>query len=104
MNRLLAILVVSMMASQADAQIFRRPSASQSYGHWSYPGDIASHLLSTHGRSVAGMSREQMLDMHDALHEGRSVAVQSKTVAVTIAKAQFKQVEIVAPAKIDFWK
>jgi len=44
-----------------------------SAGHWSYPGTIDSHLQSTHGVSTAGMTREQMLNTHDALHEGRSI-------------------------------
>ncbi len=39
-------------------------------GHWSYPGDITSHLEGTHGVATAGMSREQKLSYHDSLHEG----------------------------------
>lgn len=39
-------------------------------GHWSYPGDIDSHLEGTHGVATAGMTRQQKLDLHDALHEG----------------------------------
>jgi len=44
-------------------------------GHWSYPGDIDSHLEGTHGVSTAGMTHAQKLDLHDSLHEGtRGVA------------------------------
>lgn len=43
-------------------------------GHWTYPGEISNHLASSHGVSTAGMSREQMLDLHDSLHEGTSVS------------------------------
>jgi hypothetical protein len=47
----------------------------QSVGrHWTFPGDIASHLANGHGQSVAGLSREQMLNLHDSLHEGRTVS------------------------------
>jgi hypothetical protein len=69
-----SLLLFCAMTSQAEAQLFRRRVASvQSYGHWSYPGDIATHLATTHGRTVAGLTREQMLNLHDALHEGRSI-------------------------------
>lgn len=39
-------------------------------GHWSYPGTIDSHLESTHGVATAGLTRQQKLNLHDALHEG----------------------------------
>lgn len=55
-------------------------------GHWTYPGEIGNHLASSHGVSSAGMSREQMLDLHDSLHEGTSVrAVQYSPVSSTRA-------------------
>ena len=42
------------------------------YGpHWTHPGTIESHLQSTHGINTSGMSKEQMLSLHDSLHEGR---------------------------------
>jgi hypothetical protein len=43
----------------------------RSRNHWTYPGTISGHLQSGHGVNPAGMSREQMLNLHDALHEGR---------------------------------
>lgn len=46
-------------------------------GHWSYPGDLASHLQSTHGVSTAGLSRKQLLDLHDYLHESNSPVIRS---------------------------
>jgi len=49
------------------------PVVQRERGHWSYPGTIQGHLQGTHGVSTAGMSREQMLSLHDALHEGRQV-------------------------------
>jgi len=48
------------------------PPRSTTRGHWSYPGTIDSHLEGTHGVATAGMTREQKLDYHDALHEGRA--------------------------------
>ena len=48
-----------------------QPSRSRS--HWTYPGDIKSHLASGHGNvNTAGMTRDQMESLHDDLHEGRS--------------------------------
>lgn len=97
----LALVAVVMVSQVADAQIFRRaiqrtrsvvqgcpngvcptvqtPQRSVQTlvptSHWTYPGTIDGHLRSTHGVSAAGMSREQMLNLHDALHEGRSLSV-----------------------------
>ena len=36
--------------------------------HWSYSGSISNHLQSEHGQSVAGLTTEQMLNLHDSLH------------------------------------
>lgn len=44
-------------------------------GHWTYPGDLSDHLRTTHGVSVDGMSKEQMLNMHDVLHESQPVRI-----------------------------
>lgn len=92
----LAVLC-SGLAGSADAQIFRgrgfsgggifRPFIKQSgcpngicpttaranTNHWTFPGSIDNHLQTGHGVNPSGMSQEQMLNMHDALHEGRSV-------------------------------
>lgn len=37
--------------------------------HWTYPGEITSHLQTAHGKQTAGMSMEQQLSAHDAIHE-----------------------------------
>lgn len=53
-------------------------------GHWTYPGDdidalngnrneLRHHLRTTHGSVVDNMSNEQMLNMHDALHESEPI-------------------------------
>lgn len=60
---LLFALVVVMGLASANAQ-----------AHWTYPrGSIASHLQLDHGVNTAGMSQEQMLSHHDAIHEGAVV-------------------------------
>ena len=43
---------------------------------WTYPGDIRSHLASSHGTTAtAGMTKNQMESLHDSLHNGtRQVA------------------------------
>ena len=43
---------------------------------WTYPGDIRSHLATSHGTTAtAGMSKNQMESLHDSLHNGtRQVA------------------------------
>jgi hypothetical protein len=39
-------------------------------GHWTYPGTIENHLLTAHGVEASSHTKEQMLDIHDAIHEG----------------------------------
>jgi hypothetical protein len=51
-------------------------------GHWSFPGDLDSHLEREHGVSTAGMSRQQKLDLHDSLHEGTAPAVRRASAVV----------------------
>lgn len=107
MKYLGSLLLACFICSHADAQLFSRfgrarvsssscpggvcptatvyssPATTRSPGHWSYPGDIDSHLQSTHGVSTAGMSRQQKLDLHDSLHEGTAPAVRrSQSVVV----------------------
>lgn len=76
-------------ASPRYSQAFSAPVYApeiRSAGHWSYPGTISGHLSRTHGVSTAGMTREQMLDLHDALHEGRAVkAVKAVKAAKPVA-------------------
>ena len=64
-------LALAFMTSSANAQ------------HWTYPGDLGSHLQSTHGVSTAGLSREQMLNLHDALHEGRGYQTSGRAYSKT---------------------
>ena len=37
---------------------------------WTWPGNLSSHLSSTHGIDTSGMSRAEMMALHDQLHEG----------------------------------
>ena len=39
-------------------------------GHWSYSGTISNHLRNEHGMITDGMTQEQMLQLHNAIHEG----------------------------------
>jgi len=44
--------------------------------HWTYPGEIRSHLQQSHGITAAEaamLTREQAESIHDAIHEGTSV-------------------------------
>lgn len=52
-------------------------------GHWTFPGDIETHLRNDHNVNTSGMTMEQMLDEHDAIHES-SAAV---TMAAPITKS-----------------
>jgi len=53
----------------------RRRLAQSTGSHWTFPGMIDNHLRSTHGVDVSGMSREQMLSTHDAIHESSTPIV-----------------------------
>lgn len=63
------------VAAPAPKPVKQIPSAvaSTSGPHWTYPGDITTHLTGTHGANVAGLTIEQQLSLHDALHENRNV-------------------------------
>jgi hypothetical protein len=61
MIRLLGLaLALSLFAASVQAQ------------HWTYPGDVYTHLRMDHGVDASGMSYEQAASLHDSLHEGRS--------------------------------
>ena len=48
------------------------PADAQVRAHWSYPGDIYSHLVADHGQSsyyLAGLNEAQAKTLHDSLHE-----------------------------------
>jgi hypothetical protein len=110
---LCSLMAVIFLPGSADAQLFRRnvqrtatvqsscpggvcptrqvvraavPQVVRSSNHWSYPGTIDGHLQSTHGISTAGMSREQMLITHDAIHEGRYVTPRVAPVVIPASK------------------
>jgi hypothetical protein len=83
MRSLLAVLIVILFASFANAQ------------HYSYTGDIWSHLTAEHGQSsyyVAGLTQEQAEQSHDALHQqsrGRNVvAVQVTSLTRRLLRSQ----------------
>lgn len=55
-------------------KVATRFRAFPSGGHWSYPGDIYSHLINEHGMTsndLEHLTGEQMEYLHDSLHTGR---------------------------------
>ena len=87
-------------SSFCDAQLFRRSRWSglvstgnrdtmSQNGHWGFPGRIVDHLSGFHGQDISGLTREQLLDLHDAIHEGR--AVPSRRLKQTSQPAKPKQ-------------
>jgi hypothetical protein len=58
------------LSAPAAAPVYSAPMVPRDPrpGHWSFPGDIASHLR-THGIDPTGMTYEQMLTAHDLAHE-----------------------------------
>lgn len=56
MIRTLTLLIVLLVCNISEA-------------HWTYPGNLAVHLRQTHGVQTAGLTHQQMLYLHDSLHE-----------------------------------
>ncbi len=50
----------------------RVQQAVSSRGHWSYPGDLATHLAKSHNVSAVGLTRDEQLNLHDSLHRPSS--------------------------------
>lgn len=114
----IAVMAVSMLAGQASAQLFPNApwntgtrfsqasgncpggncptaTAAPSARHWSYPGTISNHLEGAHGVPTAGMSRQQMLNLHDSLHEGTAPTMkQSLPVPYAAASYAMPQVAV----------
>jgi hypothetical protein len=67
---------------KAQPNLLQNGTYSQPDGYksqWTYPGDIATHVSTVHGISVAGKSKEQLEREHDAAHNAvvtRSIVVQ----------------------------
>lgn len=95
MKYALAILLAAVLQASAVAQTFvvterwtSRPAAGKRVarvtmrwnvsGNWS-PTEIQTrqHLEREHGVQTSGMTHQQMLDLHDSLHDGRRVVRQS---------------------------
>ena len=86
----IAFFMLLFLSSTSEAQLFRRSTRAvvtpSQGGHWGYPGDIATHLATSHGQQVSGLSHAQMVALHDALHEGRQyhIAGIKKMVPATV--------------------
>lgn len=68
-------------------------------GHWTHPRSIEEHLRLDHGVSASG-SREELLTLHDALHEGTFAA--SAPVVVSSAPAVVRSTYRSAPVRSGF--
>ena len=74
MKTLIAIALGLLLAAPAAAQCpggvcpSRTVVRSASSAHWTYPGDIHSHLRNGHGFDASGMTAEQAKTAHDRLH------------------------------------
>lgn len=62
-------------APEVKPEVKPEPKAKpKSQRHWTFPGKIEDHLKNDHKQDVSGLSREEMLDLHDSLHEGAKAA------------------------------
>ena len=52
---------------------------------WTYPGEIRSHLASTHGVNAAGMSTAQAEALHDQLHNSSTTTTSRVVYAQPVA-------------------
>jgi hypothetical protein len=71
---------------QKVPQISNAPYANfptSSGPHWTFPGSIENHLQSGHGINTSNMSRDQMLSLHDSLHEGKVSTTQPSPLRTT---------------------
>ncbi len=65
----------SSEAGSPAPEVKPEPKAKpKSQRHWTYPGKIEDHLKNDHKQDVSGLSREEMLDLHDSLHEAAKAA------------------------------
>lgn len=49
--------------------VYVQPVVSEYKARWTFPGDLTTHLQTTHGQSVSGMSVADQLRLHDSLHD-----------------------------------
>jgi hypothetical protein len=62
-------------APEVKPEVKPEPKAKpKSNHHWTFPGKIEDHLQGDHKADISGLSREQMLDLHDSLHEAAKAA------------------------------
>lgn len=61
--------------------------------HWTYPGEIRSHLESGHGVNASGMTTAQAEAMHDSLHNaGTAASVARPTYRVAPVRTALRRV------------
>lgn len=54
-------------------------STGASNQHWTYPGDLSSHLASSHGVNTQGMSHSEQLALHDSIHKSTSSSTSTQS-------------------------
>lgn len=65
-------MILRLFASLLLVLCFSLFASSTASAHWSFPGTIDRHLQADHGINTRGMSYEQMLNLHDSIHESRA--------------------------------
>lgn len=81
------------------APVIRTVAPVVSANHWTYPGEIRSHLAASHGVNANGMTRAQAEALHDGLHNGgASHAVSYRPVAM-VATAPVRYVASRQPVR-----
>lgn len=65
---------------------YRFRQVPRTNSHWTFSPErtISDHLRNTHKVSSSGMTTEQMLSLHDALHEGRASIKQAPPRKTTV--------------------
>jgi hypothetical protein len=86
-----AVVVSSVIVKPVATVVSRSVTVGKDNksGHWTYPGEITSHLMSDHKTNASGLSKEQKLTIHDQLHEGKIVSVSSPARTVTTPIASY---------------
>lgn len=115
MIRLIAVLTVLFVPSSLEAQVFRRYSNYSTgttramNGHWGFPGitaaQLESHLAGPphYYKAQPGLSMEQLLSIHDALHEGRPVPSAPKPMPARIQHALPTKVNPPVKREVQFF-
>lgn len=91
--------VVRAVVNVAATPVIRTVAPVVSANHWTYPGEIRTHLVASHGVNASGMTIAQAEALHDSLHNGStSHAVSYRPVAM-VATAPVRYVASRQPVR-----